>query len=170
MSATNKAEQILSEYIESQGLSLMEYFDLLKTSCQSPIEEIFLAQLMADADRYMALLSFQFYTRKFTFPGERSSQFSSVDVHMQASVGNYYADFLFDDNRDGKRRIIVVECDGHDFHEKTKQQAAHDKRRDRYFVAQGIKVLRYTGSEIYNGCDDVMAEVFEHLSFGDYSS
>jgi very-short-patch-repair endonuclease len=43
----------------------------------------------------------------------------------------------------------VIECDGHEFHERTKEQAAHDKRRDRELQIAGHSVLRFTGSEIY---------------------
>lgn len=44
---------------------------------------------------------------------------------------------------------LVVECDGHDFHEKTKEQAARDKKRDRDLAELGFRVLRFSGSEIY---------------------
>ena len=44
---------------------------------------------------------------------------------------------------------IVVELDGHAFHERTKEQASRDKARDRSLVARGWSVLRFTGSEIY---------------------
>lgn len=44
---------------------------------------------------------------------------------------------------------VIVECDGHDFHERTKEQAAHDRQRDREMQRLGFPVLRYTGSEIY---------------------
>ncbi|MCP4343287.1 MAG: DUF559 domain-containing protein [Desulfobulbaceae bacterium] len=44
---------------------------------------------------------------------------------------------------------IVVEIDGHDFHERTKEQAKRDKERDRYFTKAGYKVYRYTGSEVF---------------------
>ncbi len=50
---------------------------------------------------------------------------------------------------------LVVECDGHDFHDKTKEQAARDKSRDRDIVAAGFQIMRFTGSEIWNdpfGC------------------
>lgn len=43
---------------------------------------------------------------------------------------------------------VVVECDGHEFHQKTKAQVAKDRARDRYFVERGYIVIRYTGSEI----------------------
>lgn len=46
-------------------------------------------------------------------------------------------------------RMIDVECDGHDFHEKTKQQAQRDKRRDRDIQQLGWNVMRFTGAEIW---------------------
>lgn len=71
---------------------------------------------------------------------------ASVYVIRQCRIGQYRADFalLF---QDGAR--IVVECDGHNFHEKTKQQAQHDKARDRFIQDKGWKVYRFTGGEIF---------------------
>jgi len=45
---------------------------------------------------------------------------------------------------------FIIECDGHDFHEKTKQQAQRDKQRERNLIAEGHTVIRFTGSEIYD--------------------
>lgn len=44
---------------------------------------------------------------------------------------------------------FIIECDGHDFHEKTKQQAQRDRQRERNFTSSGYTVIRFTGSEIY---------------------
>jgi len=44
---------------------------------------------------------------------------------------------------------IAIECDGHDYHERTKEQAKHDRSRDRALTLAGWTVLRFTGSEIY---------------------
>lgn len=44
---------------------------------------------------------------------------------------------------------IFIECDGHDFHERTKEQAAHDREKDRSIQAAGIPILRFTGSQIH---------------------
>lgn len=44
---------------------------------------------------------------------------------------------------------IFIECDGHDFHERTKEQAQHDREKDRAIQAAGIPILRFTGSEIH---------------------
>ena len=62
---------------------------------------------------------------------------------------------------------VIVECDGHDFHERTKEQAARDKKRDRYFQASGNPVLRFTGSEIYKdawGCASQIIDFAEKAS------
>jgi hypothetical protein len=44
--------------------------------------------------------------------------------------------------------LIDVECDGHDFHERTKEQAERDRRRDREVQQVGYFVARFTGAEI----------------------
>ncbi len=70
-------------------------------------------------------------------------------IEPQAIVGDYRVDFLLTPTASGLTgRKIVVECDGHDFHERTKEQAERDRSRDRGLTA-GHTVLRFTGSEIY---------------------
>lgn len=83
----------------------------------------------------------------------------SCYLEIQAPIGKYRADFLFTTSREGGISKLAVECDGHDFHEKTKEQAAHDKKRDRFFAAQGIALLRFTGSEIYRDASACAEEV-----------
>lgn len=58
---------------------------------------------------------------------------------------------------------IFIECDGHDFHERTKQQAARDRRRDREVQQTGRPILRFTGSEIYADPVGCAGEVFDIL-------
>lgn len=76
-------------------------------------------------------------------------------IEPQAKIGAYRVDFRVTHyDRSGPSRGfvcvgLVVECDGHDFHEKTKAQAQKDKARDRFLAAEGYTVLRFTGSEIW---------------------
>lgn len=81
---------------------------------------------------------------------EDSTRAPGFLIHPQFPIGRYRGDFFIDfvDYR-GARHFAVIECDGHDFHERTKKQAQHDKKRDRYFQSLGLIVLRYTGSEIF---------------------
>lgn len=69
----------------------------------------------------------------------------NLRFETQAPIGPYVADILLT-HREFR---VVVECDGHAFHERTPRQAEHDKRRDRYLQAHGYRVLRFTGSEIH---------------------
>lgn len=73
-----------------------------------------------------------------------------VRIFPQMKIGKYTADFVLSVRYEQGGEVIgVIECDGYDFHERTKSQAQHDKARDRYFQSLGLIVLRYTGSEIY---------------------
>lgn len=75
---------------------------------------------------------------------------ADVIFKQQAPVDRYRVDFLLSVRCYLPERTgIVVECDGHDFHERTKEQAAKDKSRDRRLAELGYVVLRFTGSEIY---------------------
>ena len=70
----------------------------------------------------------------------------------QCPIGKYRADFLIDNyySMKMKRTVgLVIECDGHDFHERTREQAQKDKLRDRTMQADGFLVFRFTGSEIW---------------------
>jgi len=82
-------------------------------------------------------------------------------MYTQYEVGRYRLDFAFvhDDGR-----LVAVEVDGHDFHERTKQQAQRDRSRDRFLTASGWKVLRFTGSEIYRDAKKCAAEVSAMLT------
>jgi very-short-patch-repair endonuclease len=84
-------------------------------------------------------------------------------VFPQTVVGDYRADFFIGYTQ-GLNTIggIVVECDGHEFHDKTKQQAARDKARDRAIQAEGYRVFRFTGSEIWRNPIACASEVLEY--------
>ena len=68
-------------------------------------------------------------------------------VERQIDIGGWRVDFLI--HTHGFSPKLIVECDGHDFHERTKEQAAKDRARDREFQANGYTVFRFTGSEIW---------------------
>ena len=75
----------------------------------------------------------------------------AIWVCNELQVGSYYVDFVLGTkcSETGVAVLVGVECDGHDFHEKTKEQAARDKARERFLVREGLTVVRFTGSEIF---------------------
>lgn len=93
---------------------------------------------------------------------------SRLLIRPQAQIGARRVDFLIHaldcrDELDGKWRWrrLIVECDGHDFHERTKEQAKKDRSRDRLSVMEGYDCFRFTGSEIWNdpwGCAEQITD------------
>lgn len=53
---------------------------------------------------------------------------------------------------------LAIECDGHEFHDRTKQQAAYDRARDRELLHNHITTIRFTGSEIFHSPERCAAE------------
>lgn len=80
---------------------------------------------------------------------------------------NFRADFLFEifDFRDPEQTIekIIVEIDGHDFHERTKEQAIRDRSRDRLMTREEFRVLRFTGTEVFQNREKVNSEIEDFL-------
>jgi very-short-patch-repair endonuclease len=135
--------------------------DAVLAVCESPIERLMLAAFLEhgaflDTGR---LLNGECLIRGIDGYGLAEAEYDRVYLVSQVVTGSYRLDFalVHDDVH------LAVECDGHDFHEKTRQQARHDKARDRALVAAGWTVLRFTGSEIYADAPACVAEVFKVL-------
>ncbi len=105
--------------------------------CESPIESMFLSQFCAAAIDYGYGVG-----RTVKVPSE------TIVIQPQARVDRFRVDFLIWFDFFGDRIEIVVECDGHHWHERTKTQAANDRARDRALQALGHEILRFTGREI----------------------
>lgn len=89
---------------------------------------------------------------------------NGIHIWMQAPIGKYRADFLVICKIDSKRWRFVVECDGHDFHERTKEQAQRDRERDRTMTALGYVVVRFTGSEIWRDAEACISHLDQVMS------
>ncbi|MDI6872463.1 MAG: DUF559 domain-containing protein [Bacillota bacterium] len=113
--------------------------------CESPIEQILGARIahMARLDGFELKLNPQ--------------------AEIVVNGRRYRADFLLQARINGREVALVVECDGHDFHEKTKTQAARDKQRDRSLQLAGYAVLHYTGAEIWKNPLYCAIEIIHHL-------
>lgn len=58
---------------------------------------------------------------------------------------------------------ICIYCDGHEFHERTKEQAKRDRSIDRWLIGKGMKPLRFTGSKIFNDAQKCAEEIVNNL-------
>lgn len=96
-----------------------------------------------------------------------------IAVTPQINIGGLRrADFLISaldyrsDHHNPSIRTLIIECDGHEFHERTKEQAANDKSRDRGCQMAGHQVFRFAGSEIWNSPLQCVHEVISWAAIG----
>ena len=135
--------------------------------CQSPIERIFLSALILSASARSYSVKLKLDQRAIYSMGGPSFATNEIVISPQHLVGRFRTDFMLAFHCQHARDIpededfendlyeyktwsseLIVECDGHDFHERTKEQASADKKRDRILQNCGYKVFRYTGSDI----------------------
>jgi very-short-patch-repair endonuclease len=114
----------------------------MTAACESPIEAAFLMGLEQACRRRGLVLG------------------TDLTVTQQARVGAYRVDFLLE-APSGRR--VVVECDGHDFHERTREQASRDKAQDRALQRAGCLIARFTGSDVVRGPERCAIEVLGDL-------
>ena len=146
--ADQEFDEALENYVQGYFVQARDVFDTASRQCQSPLEKLLFAHLFFISNGWGC---------SYVMPTRLAGDTDVVtEVIPQHPIGPYRADFAVV-TRIAKwflptapREIkIAVEVDGHDFHEKTKEQAARDKARDRYFAHEGWIVLRFTGSEVY---------------------
>jgi len=159
---TKEWKDILFKKVEESALAKFKTaYNGYLPLCGSPIEKTLLGAII-----YIFVIEDTFFSfvrspdREFKLSKPNYSWKEVITFYAQAKVGKYRADFLFDIiDQNNKRRILVVECDGHDFHEKTKIQVARDKKRDRWMTNQGIDILRFSGSEIWKDAFSCALEI-----------
>jgi len=156
-----ESEQALTETIDN----------LIEDYVESPIEEILLRAMVGQYINMGYDIEFvcdKSLKAKFAC-GIRTTPINTLVLVPQHPVGPYRVDFLVIASwstpwTDPTQSTVIIECDGHEFHEKTKEQVAKDKKRERYIQSNSFsKVLRFSGSEIYNDPFECAAEIIGNL-------
>ncbi len=160
MDVTEKEMEEYFEFPEEKPNTRIE--ELLK--CESPIERLLLLSLFENIAPSLYLLCNREPFHEFSFDIKQQA------VIPMGGVNKYRCDFLlsvsfFDSRSDVKITQIdcVIECDGHDFHEKTKEQVAKEKKRDRDLISMGYDVIHFSGSEIWNDADSCSVYVCDFI-------
>jgi very-short-patch-repair endonuclease len=142
------------------------HLENLYNSTDSPIEKAMVCALVLVANEKS--LNVRFKASGYLF-GDLEDDPDFIQISVQEKIGKYRVDFLitftesvpdFDNKtktKDGlsipgvkiETTSLIVECDGHDFHDRTKEQASRDRARDRELKKLGYEVFRYTGSDIW---------------------
>ena len=81
----------------------------------------------------------------------KAHHLDGMQFRRQTPIGAYIADFCCHSAR------LIVEVDGetHDFQERQVRDAA----RDRWFVTQGYRVLRFTNDDVLSSLEGVIATI-----------
>lgn len=149
-----RCQEIFFAYMETfKHNNAYEIFDVVPFSypdSESPIETIFI----------------------FAFNIISYSKDETFFLYQQEETGvkGYRADFMFDSEWSIVSPIeyknslkLIVECDGHEFHEKTKEQVKHDNERDYELKKNGYEVLHFSGSQIYNNPFRCASDVYDFI-------
>ncbi|MCU1286378.1 MAG: hypothetical protein JWO13_2728 [Acidobacteriales bacterium] len=152
-------ENLLSQ---SARLDVPRLIESLESSSESPIEYAMAgALILAAREKVPYVVYGQQFIKQWWTNGTKS-----ICFYPQARLGKHRVDLLiiYRDSPDSNwERAVIVECDGHDFHERTSEQAGSDKKRDRNLQALGYPVFRFTGSEIWKDMFGCASEVLTAL-------
>lgn len=124
------AQSLLNKLINHYLITKLEALE----HCESPIEELLVIALDEITENMTDVY----------FEPQKEIEVNGHKYRVDILI--YYGDIL--DLESCKK--LIVECDGYQFHEKTKAQTIYEKRRDRELMSAGYRVVHFTGSEIWN--------------------
>jgi very-short-patch-repair endonuclease len=87
----------------------------------------------------------------------RDRRFAKFKFRRQVPIGRFIADFVCFDRR------LVIEVDGGQH-----ADSVSDQRRDRWFAANGYRVLRFWNNEVMRNIDGVATLLAETLDVKDW--
>lgn len=161
MTETEEFNELLEDHLDDAKQAAIALFNEQIELCESPIERALFPHLM------------------FLRPGWLCCRYGGpldygieMRLEPQKVIGGYRVDFglrvrpIWQERDELK---LAIECDGHQFHERTKEQAARDKERTRALFAAGWVVVPFTGRQITTSpakCAGQIADIV-NKHFGD---
>ncbi|HNW76071.1 MAG TPA: DUF559 domain-containing protein [Bacteroidales bacterium] len=116
--------------------------------CDSPLERDLLFELRKNNIEPILQRRFNKDGSFYEFP-------TSIDPDTILTIPDFYIE---------KEKIkLCIYADGHNYHERTENQALRDRNIDRELQRMGYKVLRYTGQEIRKNCSLVVENIKVNL-------
>lgn len=86
----------------------------------------------------------------------RDRQIEGVKFRRQCSIGKYIVDFY------SFKKKLVIEVDG-DSHFFSEEAIEKDEIRTKFLEAQGIKVIRFTNTDVMKNCEGCVDELLRVL-------
>lgn len=146
----------------------MQVSEYAARSTDSPIETMMLLGLIGSAKgRFPTVVIAREGEEPFSFRWGARDEFPMLLVCTQRKYLGFRVDMVLSAAFGGvpcRDCSVAVECDGHEFHERTKEQAQRDRSRDRIISGiRGVTLLRFTGSEINRNAEACGAEAIDLL-------
>lgn len=99
---------------------------------------------------------------------------SGISIAPQFKIGEYRVDFkvekvelVFDSIKRctvaDTSKLILVECDSQQWHERTEKERSYEKARDRYFARHNLKIFHYTGKDIIENPNKIASEILKEV-------
>lgn len=121
---------------------------------ESPIEKLF----------YFAFSLYRFVKGNADREFEKYLCIESQYEIQRTTGKKYFADFyLTHEYMESEKHGLIIECDGHDFHEKTKQQVVYRNNRDLELKKMGYDILHFSGSQIYQNPIKCASDVYNYF-------
>jgi len=160
--AEQKLEEVKAELVRDYLEERAEYFDSFlidaASDSASPIERL-MAMGLAHCISCESWHGGEGKDNNFNFVvgsdpievlKQHAPQRHGIEIWPEVQIGKYRADFVARvAHWRGGYCFGAIECDGHDYHDLTKEQASRDRKRDRAFQDLGLTILRYPGSDIW---------------------
>ena len=144
LSLPRRAQELLVAYMFRKDINASELLSFIMIrNCiagESPIEVIF--SMAYELVLYENGLP---YSELFSLESQ---------VPFEAAGKKYIADYVIATGISASYEVendltLIIECDGHDFHEKTKKQVEYRNNRDFDLKSIGCDILHFSGSQIY---------------------
>ena len=85
----------------------------------------------------------------------RMRQLKGFQFYRQRIIGDYIVDFFC------HRAKLVIEVDGGQHY--SDEMAQTDRKRDEYLQNHGLRVLRFTDTEVLNNIEGVIERILENM-------
>ena len=113
-------------------------------SIKSPIEQIFITAFEIYC-KYNNKEDIYLFPQKEVICNEKKYY---IDFEFKAD--DYLTQLLLGEKIKNYNFKLAIECDGYEFHQKTKEQVQKDNEREYDLKMAGYEVLRFSGTQIYN--------------------
>ena len=131
-------------------LKFLDIADMWTTlqCCESPIEQILCVAL------YIKTKGTLYFEPQMEINCGKKTYYADIGIYGDEIVNSYLNDNF----------VLIIECDGYEFHQKTKKQVEYDNKREYDIKLLGYDILRFSGSEIYNDVDECVIKILNYIS------